>query len=178
MGGVSVSGASRRRAARGSAQSRWTAARASRPYALRVARDSLWALAVVAAGIAAMAILLAVAFGLGSQPATSQDPGVVPLPTSELGPGMMCNAALLEGELVVHPDWGVAVRGYEYPIFWPLGYVGRSRGDLIEVLNPAGDVVARIGDVISAGGGGNTIDGVEGFKMCPHGPSVIQAGQP
>ena len=125
-----------------------------------------------------MAILLAVAFGLVSPPASSQDPNVIPLPTSELAPGMSCNAALLEGELVIHPDWGVAVRGHNSPIFWPLGYVGRARGDLVEILNPAGDVVARTGDVISAGGGGNTIDGVEGFKMCPNGPTVMQAGQP
>jgi hypothetical protein len=143
-----------------------------------VARDSRWALAIVAAGIAAMAILLAVASGLISRPATSQDPTVIPLPTSELVPGMACNQALLEGELVIHSHWGVAVRGHDYPIFWPKGYVGRARGDLVEILNPAGDVVARTGDVISAGGGGNTIDGVEGFKMCPNGPTVMQAGQP
>ena len=137
-----------------------------------MARDCRWALGSMAVGIAVMVVLLVVASGLVSWPAPSRDPNVVPLPTSEMVPGMACNGALLEGELVVHPDWGVVVQGET--IVWPLGYVGRPRGDVIEILNPAGEVVARTGDVIQAGGGGS----VDGFKMCPEGPTVIQAGQP
>ena len=147
-------------------------------YAPSVARDSRWALASVAAGITVMVVLLAAASGLVSWPVASQDPSVIPLPTSELVSGMACNGALREGELVIHPDWGVALGGDDYPIFWPLGYVGRARNERIEILDPAGDVVARTGDVISVGGGGSAVDGVEGFAMCPEGPTVIRAGQP
>lgn len=143
-----------------------------RLYALSVARDSRWAFASMAAGITVMIALLAVASGLVSWPAPSRDPSVIPLPTSELVPGMACNGALLEGELVIHPHRRVVVQGE--PIVWPLGYVGRARGEVIEILNPAGEVVARTGDMIEAGGGGS----LRGFKMCPHGPTVVQAGQP
>ena len=118
-----------------------------------------------------MGVLLAIGFGLIAGP-TSRDSSVVPLPTSELVPGMACNGALLEGQLTVDGASTLVVQGK--PILWPLGYVGRARGDVIEILNPAGEVVARTGDVIQVGGGGT----VDGFKMCPHGPTVIQAGRP
>ncbi len=118
-----------------------------------------------------MGVLLAITFGLVSGP-TSRDPSVIPLPTSELVPGMACNGALLEGQLAVQGASTIVVRGE--PILWPLGYVGRARGGVIEILNAAGEVVARTGDLIQAGGGGS----VDGFKMCPHGPKVIKAGQP
>ncbi len=94
---------------------------------------------------------------------------------------MACNGALLEAELMKHPEWGVAVRRSDnsaHLVFWPREYVGRARGNDVEVLNPAGQVVARTGDWISAGGGESTIDGLSGFMMCPDGPTVIQGGAP
>jgi hypothetical protein len=138
-------------------------------------RDRRWAIASVAAGIVLIGLLLGIAFGLVAPPTTSQDRDVIGLATSELVPGMACHGALLEGDLVTHSTWVVAVGRFEPQlIFWPRGYAGRTRGDVIEILNPAGEVVARTGDRISAGGGGSTIDGIRGFVMCPDGPTVIK----
>ena len=123
------------------------------------------------AGIGAMVVLVAVASGLifGSP---SPDPDHVPLPTTDLVLGMECNAAELQGELAVDDGSSLTVHGKR--ILWPMGYVGRVRGDVIEVLDPAGLVVARTGDVISVGGGGSH----DGFRMCPASATVIRPGRP
>jgi hypothetical protein len=142
-------------------------------------RDSRWVIAGVVAGVAVMVGLLGIALGLVASPTSSQARNLIDLATSELVPGMECHGALLEGDLVTHPTWLVAVgRAEPQLIFWPRGYAGRARGEQIEIVNGAGDVVARTGDRISAGGGGSTIDGVTGFVMCPDGPTVIEPAEP
>ena len=117
-----------------------------------------------------MVVLVAVASGLLSGP--SPDPGRVPLPTTNLVLGMECNAAELEGELALDDGSSLTVSGTR--ILWPMGYVGRVRGDVIEVRDAAGIVVARTGDVISVGGGGSN----DGFRMCPASATVIRPGRP
>lgn len=141
-----------------------------RTYAGGVERHSRWALGSIAAGIGAMVVLVAAASGLFSSP--SADPGRVPLPTTNLVLGMECNAAERVGELAV--DDGSSLTGNGTRILWPMGYVGRVRGDVVEVLDPAGAVVARTGDVISVGGGGSD----DGFRMCPASATVIRPGRP
>ena len=118
-----------------------------------------------------MVVLVAVVSGLISRP-PSPDPGRVPLPTTDLVLGMECNGAELVGELAVDEGSRLTVHGRR--ILWPMGYVGRVRGDRIEVLDDSGDVVARTGDVIALGGGGSN----DGFRMCPESATVIQPGQP
>ena len=141
-------------------------------------RDRRWAIASLAAGILLIGLLLGIASGLVGSMAPEQGDGM-DLATSELAPGMACDGALLEGDLVKHPAWVVALDLAEPRlIFWPKGYSGRARGDEIEILNPEGEVVARTGERITAGGGGGTIDGVGGFVMCPHGPTVIAPAGP
>lgn len=118
-----------------------------------------------------MVVLVAVASGLISGP-PSFDPDHVPLPTTDLVPGMACNAAELVGELSVDDGSSLTVHGKR--ILWPMGYVGRIRGDVIEILDSAGVMVARTGDVISVGGGGSN----DGFRMCPASATVIRPGRP
>ncbi len=85
--------------------------------------------------------------------------------------GGACNGALLAGTLVAHPEWGIAVRGDsgEQRTIWPRGYVGRISGDGIELLDGNGRVIGRTGDRVEAGGGMTTVDGLEGFGVCPIG---------
>jgi hypothetical protein len=152
------------------------------PYAAAVTRDTRWALGSIAAGLVVAGALLALSLNLvtfSQQPPS--DSALIAIPTSELEPGMLCHLALLEAELIAHPDWGVAVEepgGTATLVFWPRGYVGSARADHVEVLNADGDVVARTGDRITAGGGMAVIDGLEGFMMCPEGPTVIDPVQP
>jgi hypothetical protein len=123
----------------------------------------------------------------------SPTPPETPAPTSTLSDGplisiptqapfvrdqngvLFCNEALLSGRLVAHPQWGIAVEGGL--VFWPNGYVGRIAGDRIELLDDKGRVVARTGDQIEAGGGQATINGLDGFAVCP-GVSRVQPAEP
>lgn len=93
---------------------------------------------------------------------------------------VICNQALLSGVLVSHAEWGLTVgQGVGDPplVFWPNGYLGRIAGDRMELLDDKGRVVARTGDRIKAAGGGTTINGVEGFGVCP-GTIEVQAAEP
>ncbi|MDQ3938290.1 MAG: hypothetical protein M3253_06370, partial [Chloroflexota bacterium] len=83
-----------------------------------------------------------------------------PVPT--LGPVLSdtpppCPAALLEGKIVAHEEWGVAVEdqvgGMVWQVFWPYGYTARVVEGRVTLLDEAGDVVAGEGDVVSVGGG-------------------------
>jgi hypothetical protein len=80
-----------------------------------------------------------------------------------------CHLALLEGRLVAHPRWGLAAEAGTgpLPVLWPHGWVGRISGDGMELLDHRGRPVARTGDRFDAGGGTATVDGLEGFGVCP-----------
>lgn len=74
-----------------------------------------------------------------------------------------CPAALLEGELLADDAGGLMVRhaeGFVMSVVWPDGYVVRGG----ELLDPAGAVAAREGDVVSLGGGMNAAD--TAFVVC------------
>jgi hypothetical protein len=55
--------------------------------------------------------------------------------------------------------------------------VGRVAGDRLELLDGNGQLVARTGDHLQAAGGFATIDGQEGFNVCPVG-IVVAPGPP
>jgi hypothetical protein len=90
-------------------------------------------------------------------------------PNPSVGPGttaQVCPAALLEGVLLADDADGFLVRheeGFITPVLWPDGYTVRD-GDVRELLDADGRVVAREGDFVSAGGGmtGNN----EAFQVC------------
>jgi hypothetical protein len=91
-----------------------------------------------------------------------------------------CHQALMTGPLIAHPRWGITVGGAPGeapPVFWPNGYVARDAGDHLELLNDRGQVVARTGDIVSAAGGQGTINGMEGFIVCPVGIEFQRAAQ-
>ncbi len=51
--------------------------------------------------------------------------------------------------------------GADYLPIWPYGYSVNVEGGEIQVLNESGQVVARVGDIIKAGGGQTTKEVVE-----------------
>ena len=82
-----------------------------------------------------------------------------------------CPAALLEGELIADDAAGFIVRhaeGFVTPIVWPDGYAVRDR-DVRQLIDPAGNAVAREGDFVSLGGGMNADDSA--FVVC--GPFTV-----
>ncbi len=82
-----------------------------------------------------------------------------------------CPAASLEGELLRDDASGFLVRhaeGFVTPIVWPDGYSVRN-GEVRELLDPTGAVVAREGDSVSLGGG--MIGNDEAFGVC--GPFTV-----
>ena len=89
-----------------------------------------------------------------------------PLPFEPTATPEACSAALLEGVLLRDDAAGFLVRhaeGFVTPIVWPDGYSVRDE-DVLELLDPAGAVVAREGDSVSAGGG--MIGNDEAFAVC------------
>ena len=88
--------------------------------------------------------------------------GLVAVPTQEPRPPFepepqVCPMALLEGRLVPHPDFGVAVQGdpnfAPAVVVWPHGWTARDADGVRELLDADGNLVAREGDFVSAGGG-------------------------
>ena len=79
----------------------------------------------------------------------------------------MCPVALLHGQLVPDPWWGLAVirdgSSTATKVVWPAGYIAR-RGQVVEVLDQAGRVVAREWDHVALPGGSLDV-GVWG--VCP-----------
>ena len=61
------------------------------------------------------------------------------------------------GELLPDASAGTAISWdldhKTHPISWPSGFIGRSSGDQVEVLNLTGSVVARTGTRVSLLGG-------------------------
>jgi hypothetical protein len=69
-------------------------------------------------------------------------------------------AALIEGDLVADPRWGIALRdstGTIRKVTWPFGYSARP-GDPPELLDARGQAVARVGDRVGIGGGEDAPD--------------------
>jgi len=77
-----------------------------------------------------------------------------------------CPAALLEGVLLPDDAGGFLVRheaGFVTPVIWPDGYTVRD-GEVRELLDRSGQLVAREGDFVSLGGG--MIDNDAAFAVC------------
>jgi hypothetical protein len=139
-------------------------------------RDYWVAGIAVAIGLALMAVLVVNGLNQHSPEGEGSPFGVLvaiptaPVPVPAENGAVFCNLAGLSGELVSHPRWGIAVGGgpgEPLAVFWPNGWVGRTANDGIELLDAQGRVVARTGDQIKAAGGMTTINGVEGFGICP-----------
>jgi hypothetical protein len=78
--------------------------------------------------------------------------------------------ARIQGTLTRDAQYGFAIANGDNttPVTWPHGYVAREGAEGLELLNAAGEVAAREGDVIQLGGG----QGGEMWIACP-GPEVI-----
>lgn len=123
-----------------------------------VAEHQLKRLLVVGATVLVIALIAGFVFvsRVGREPASIA--GVVSIPTSDWKPGDPVSLARTSGILAVTTaqclyvadESGSALGG---GIVWPAGYTARAVGGDIEVLNPAGEVVARTGAPIILGGG-------------------------
>lgn len=79
-------------------------------------------------------------------------------PTADPTPsGTPCPAALIEGRLVAHEQWGVAleegVSGTLLEVIWPDGHSVVSDAGRIALIDEDGEVVAHVGDTVQIGGG-------------------------
>lgn len=85
-----------------------------------------------------------------------------------------CMDALATGTLVASPQSGLAIRGGEEgtvtEVEWPFEYTARREVTGLVLVDSAGQVVAREGEVIQMGGGTGA-DGV--FYACPGSISVV-----
>jgi hypothetical protein len=102
----------------------------------------------------ALALLFAVA-ACGSDPVPGER---VALLTASGNPG--CYVANTTGMLIVDPEAGTAIVSEDMgrttvPVRWPEGYTGRRSGSEVEVLDRAGQVVARTGQRYELLGGYN-----------------------
>jgi hypothetical protein len=64
-------------------------------------------------------------------------------------------SAELQGRLVAHEDWGVAlaVENSVVKVTWPYGYQARTDGDRLSLVDGGGRVLAHVGDYVQIGGG-------------------------
>lgn len=83
-------------------------------------------------------------------------PGTAPETPGGL-PIVSCYTSGIEGQLVADPDAGVAIvdgmNGRHAIITWPRGYTARRSWSEIEVIDRAGNVVARTGSHVELSGG-------------------------
>jgi hypothetical protein len=94
-------------------------------------------------------------------PSPSLSASLLPVPTAEPWEGTTpgpCPPGLVEGEIVSHPEWGVAIASsmLDEPVtkvIWPHGFTGRVEGDRIALINENGTVVGHVGDSVQLGGG-------------------------
>ena len=77
-------------------------------------------------------------------------------------PDDMCLQARLGGTLVADATYGLALEnpGYRMGVVWPFGFTARRESGVIVLLGPSGNVIAREGDRIQAGGGSAGDDAV------------------
>jgi hypothetical protein len=151
-------------------------------------RRDLW-VAGIAIGVGLAIIVVLVISGISPPQSDGESPQAAgqliavptaPPPVPAENGAIFCHQALLSGPLIAHPRWGITVGGAPGeapPVFWPNGYVARTAGDRLELLDEHGRVVARTGDVVSAGGGQASVNGLEGFLVCPFGIEFQPVGQ-
>lgn len=86
-----------------------------------------------------------------------------------------CDDALASGRLVADAQSGLALAGNAggvMQILWPHGYTARRDPTGIDLIGLKGEVLAREGDFVTAGGGG-TAAGV--FAVCEGSVRVVPA---
>jgi hypothetical protein len=122
---------------------------------------------VVAAAAAACGSATTPSPSATSPGAAGPTPIVLPVSTPWIETPPTCPAALLHGQLVPKPEWGLALipdgTSTAARVIWPAGYTARL-GTVIEVLDEARRVVAREWDQVALPGG-FLQDGVWG--VCP-----------
>jgi len=101
----------------------------------------------------------------GASPSPAGDsaaprPTLVAVPTQERpepGTPQGCPAALAFGELVEHPEWGIALAADGQPgtdrVLWPHGFAGVWESDRLALVDGNGRAVAYVGDQVELGGG-------------------------
>ena len=118
--------------------------------------------AVVAAVAASVGLVLAVptvqsamrpAQRVSSAPASVPAQGLPQIATSSWQPGDGGRLAQLHARLGLSKDGRCLVVGETKLVVWPKGYSVVLRDGQVTVLDQAGAEVARVGDVITAGGG-------------------------
>jgi hypothetical protein len=100
-----------------------------------------------------------------------QGPGeVIAIPTFEpVPPWAPCPQAIIEGELVADPAWGLSLRATAWgdiPAVWPHGFFAVLSNGMVSLVNSDGEIVADAGDHIRAGGGVMTVGGEELVRVC------------
>lgn len=122
--------------------------------------------------VAAIAAVIGVSFIVtrliagGGNPQTAES---ISVPTAQRADGQGCRLALLEGTLIAHADWGVAVGGQNAApqlVFWPNGWSARLTDEGADLVDRQGHVVAHTGDRVRAAGGLAEFGGREGFAVC------------
>lgn len=70
-------------------------------------------------------------------------------------PSEFSMTALLKGELVLDENGCIRVKhgNDNYLLVWPYGFSLRTEGGAIQIVDSTGKPVARVGDIIEAGGG-------------------------
>jgi hypothetical protein len=85
-----------------------------------------------------------------------------------------CDEALIGGQLVATAQSGLGIRGGEtgvVEVLWPFGYTARRAVSGNELLGHKGELLAREGDFVQAGGGAGA-DGI--FAVCDGTVQVVQ----
>jgi hypothetical protein len=92
------------------------------------------------------------------RPPLRPDPSLIEVPT--LG-AASCGLLPLEGTLVAHEQWGIAIResdqsmwrpGEISKVWWPEGWAGRRDGERLALVDEGRRVRAYVGDLVVIGG--------------------------
>ena len=106
-----------------------------------------------------LALVVVVAAGCQSaaSSASSQQPALVAIPTSEpMGEGDACMDALMTGVLAADRDASVVVQapdGTSIVVVWPHGWAAVDQDGMRILVNDRRDPIARVGDHVEIGGG-------------------------
>lgn len=88
---------------------------------------------------------------------------------TEERPSDGCLLALMGGTLARNAETGLGVD--DLPVLWPFGYAARSEFGRIVLLDETGTVIAREGDQIEVGGGGDEMwHACRGVTVTKQGP--------
>lgn len=131
--------------------------------------------------ISSTAAVLTVAIAIAAcapGPTATPTAAVVAIRTQEPPPDdglQACMGALMEGTLVASAGSGIGVRdpnGLTHAVIWPFGHSGRVDAAGLHLVDPAGVIVATVGDTVQVGGGeiggAGTWVACTGISVVPH----------